>query len=270
MKACTLGELIEQNFSVIFVNALRQEWQSTRSFQCFDEPKKHNLLLFLDGGYITYTAKDGRTLTAHSGDVVYTPIGSEYRANLYEFDTSAAHTIGVNFHLLDAAGEGVILSEDIQVFHVAQPQAVPVLFQRLLHEGTPNDFTRKRILLMEILCALTAPETDRAQPHYIAEAQAYLSEHLENCPSVCELAAHVHVSEVYFRRQFKRYTGKTPLGYRNELRLGRARAYLEYGDISVQEISDSLGYATVSHFIKEFRHRYGCSPLKYRKAVRDS
>ena len=62
--------------------------------------------------------------------------------------------------------------------------------------------------------------------------------------------------------------GLTPLEYRNSLRLSRARAYLEYGDISVLEISDMLGYATVSHFIKAFKNRYGCAPLQYRKLHR--
>lgn len=62
--------------------------------------------------------------------------------------------------------------------------------------------------------------------------------------------------------------GMTPLEYRNALRLGRARSYLEYGDISVQEIADMLGYATVSHFIKAFKSQYGCAPLQYRKLHR--
>ena len=58
--------------------------------------------------------------------------------------------------------------------------------------------------------------------------------------------------------------GATPVEYRNALRIEKARPYLEYGEISVQEISDMLGYSTVSHFIKEFKKHYGCSPLKYR------
>ncbi|MBO5927206.1 MAG: helix-turn-helix transcriptional regulator [Clostridia bacterium] len=58
-----------------------------------------------------------------------------------------------------------------------------------------------------------------------------------------------------------------PSEYRNSLRLSIARDYLVYGVTSVQEISDTLGYSTVSHFIKEFKCQYGCSPLKYRKLI---
>jgi AraC-like DNA-binding protein len=88
---------------------------------------------------------------------------------------------------------------------------------------------------------------------------------VEENPSISKLAKLCNISEVYFRKQFKAHVGVSPLEYRNSLRLSRARSYLEYGEISVQEISDTLGYSTVSHFIKEFKNYYGFSPLKYRK-----
>ena len=74
------------------------------------------------------------------------------------------------------------------------------------------------------------------------------------------------MSEVYLRRKFKERMGISPAKYRNELRFDKAISYLKFGDISVQEISDMLGYATVSHFIKEFKRRFGISPLQYRKS----
>ena len=102
-------------------------------------------------------------------------------------------------------------------------------------------------------------------PTYLSEAVKYMAEHIEENPSISYLASTCNVSEAYFRRSFKKYMGTAPHEYRNELRLNRARTYLEYGDASIQEISDLLGYATVSHFIKEFKRKNGCSPLKYRK-----
>ena len=48
MKVCAIKELVNQNFNVIFVNALQQFWHTTKSFQCFGNPKKQNLFLFLN------------------------------------------------------------------------------------------------------------------------------------------------------------------------------------------------------------------------------
>ena len=99
----------------------------------------------------------------------------------------------------------------------------------------------------------------------VAETIKYLSLRISENPSVADLAKRCGVSEVYLRRKFKESVGISPAKYRNELRLSKAASYLKFGDISIQEISDTLGYSTVSHFIKEFKVRFGKSPLQYRK-----
>ena len=268
MKICSVNDLVNQSFNVIFINALQQFWLATKSFQCFGAPKKQNLFLYLNGCKIAYTDKNGSTVTAESGDVVYTPIGSEYKAQLYDFQSESSHTIGINFFLLDVMGESLILSDDIQVFHASDNRTLQLLFQKALHYDTSRSTLKSRMLLMEIFNSLTTYDTAENAPEHIIKAARYLSEHIQENPSISSLARLSLVSEVYFRKQFKRYMGATPIEYRNSLRLDRARSYLEYGEISVQEISDMLGYSTVSHFIKEFKKHYGCSPLKYRMSNR--
>jgi len=127
MKVCAVKELVNQNFNVIFVNALQQFWHTTKSFQCFGNPKKQNLFLFLNGCKITYTDKNAQTLVANSGDIVYTPIGSEYRAILHDFSSENSHTVGINFLLYDEASEPIILSDKIKIFHLAEPTEVLAL-----------------------------------------------------------------------------------------------------------------------------------------------
>lgn len=267
MKQCALEELVRQNFNVVFVNALQQFWQKTKGFRCVGDPKKQNLLLFLDGCRATYTDKTGRSFVANSGDVVYTPIGSEYEARMSDFESAAAHTVGINFFLTDGVGEEIVLSDGILIFRTGGNMAVPLLFHRTLHYDTTQPHLQSRILLLEILMVLAAP-FEKTIPAYIAKSVEYLSEHIEENPSIAELARQCNISQVYLRKQFQKTMGLSPVEYRNVLRLNRARAYLEYGDISIQEISDMLGYATVSHFIKVFRRKYGISPLQYRKQSR--
>ncbi len=265
MKTYSIDKLVNQNFNVVFVNALQQFWRGTKAFQCIGKPKKHSLFLFLNGCKITYTDKNNKTFVAHSGDVVYTPVGSEYKVQLSDFEDSKSHTIGINFHLLDDSGEAVVLSDNIQIFHNPTSKTLPLLFQRVLHYDTSQSFLKSRITLMEILLSLSSGTTAESTPDYIVKAVRYLSEHIEENPTIARLASLSHISEVYFRKQFKVYMGTSPIEYRKSLRLDRARAYLEYGEISVQEIANMLGYSTVSHFIKEFKLRYGVPPLQYRK-----
>lgn len=268
MEIVTPNGLLEQNFNVVFVNTLKQFWRGTKDFQCIGAPKRQDLFLYLVGCRVTYTDKDGQVFTAGSGDVVYIPTGSEYKAHLSDFQDPDSHTVGINFFLYNQAGQQVALSDSIRVFSGMGSQTLSLLFRQALLSDLNRSYTRSRILLMEILSALADRGEKKPLPGQIAGALEYLSDYLEENPSVAKLAERCNISQVYFRRQFKACMGTTPMEYRNLLRLNRARSYLEYGDISVQEISDTLGYATVSHFIKAFKKQYGCPPLQYRKLHR--
>lgn len=268
MKICTVNELINKNFNVVFVNVLRQFWRNTRYFQCVGAPKKRNLFLFLNGCKITYNDINGKEVTAESGDVVYTPVGSEYRAWLLDFQNTSSHTIGINFSLFDESGEELMLSEDIQVFKGFRYPSLPMLFKKFIGYNINEGMIENRILLMQILSQIAKDSYKATIPDKFVKAITYLDEHIAENPSVSKLAELCDISEVYFRKRFKEYMGQSPVEYRNTLRLERARSYLEFGDISVQEISDMLGYSTVSHFIEKFKQHFGCSPLKYRKICR--
>ena len=47
------------------------------------------------------------------------------------------------------------------------------------------------------------------------------------------------------------------------MRLDRARELLVDGNLTVARISKEVGYASVSHFISEFRGRFGVTPRAY-------
>jgi AraC-like DNA-binding protein len=267
MKVCSVENLLNQNFNLVFVNALQQFWHNTNFFQCIGAPKKVNLFLFVCGCKVLYTDKNNNTYIANSGDIVYTPIGSEYKVELCDFENSDSHTVGINFFLYDEKGEDIILSDGIEIFH-SDDKIVSSMFHQSIYHDIIKQHTKNRILLMEILCALSQDSKRKSATDNVTKALAYLSENIEESPSISKLAEVCNVSEVYLRRQFKNYVGMSPVEYRNTLRLDRAKTYLEYGEISVQEISDALGYSTVSHFIKEFKNKFGISPLKYRQKTK--
>ena len=265
MKICPINELVQKDFNVKFLNALQQFWRNTKSFQCIDEPKKQNLFLFVNGFTITYTDKEGKVYVAHSGDVIYTPLGNEYRVCISDAESENAHTVGINFLLFDDDGQEIVLSDKIEIFRFSGDKLFSVLFAKALTQDVVHRTVRGKILLLEILCSLASLSAPKGIPERIANCLEYLAEHIEENPTISHLARMCKVSEVYFRKQFKESIGMTPVEYRNLLRMKRAQTYLEYGDISIQEISDTLGYATVSHFIKEFKAHNGSSPLRYRK-----
>jgi len=81
------------------------------------------------------------------------------------------------------------------------------------------------------------------------------------------LAALVDLSPSRFRHLFKHETGSSPAQYLKELRLRNAELLLRTTFLSVKEIVKQVGLSSNSHFVSDFRKRYGLTPTVYRKAL---
>ncbi len=72
-----------------------------------------------------------------------------------------------------------------------------------------------------------------------------------------------------FRRDFREYFGTTPNKWLRQRRMEQAIAMLQTGEISVTDLSYSVGYENISYFIREFRKVTGLSPKQYMLAQKD-
>lgn len=74
----------------------------------------------------------------------------------------------------------------------------------------------------------------------------------------------LNVSTTYLSRIVKNTTGRTVKFHISELICSEAKRLLESSDMSVNEISEFLGFSDQSVFGKFFALKYGMSPMKYR------
>jgi transcriptional regulator GlxA family with amidase domain len=100
----------------------------------------------------------------------------------------------------------------------------------------------------------------------IAAALTYIRTHLADPLTVAMLADQVNLSASAFTRTFRDMTGSSPCQFVKETRLDRARELLVEQRRSVAEVSAAVGYTSTSHFIKEFRGRFGTTPRGYADA----
>ncbi|NCB94302.1 MAG: AraC family transcriptional regulator [Clostridia bacterium] len=91
----------------------------------------------------------------------------------------------------------------------------------------------------------------------------------ENCGQISlsmnEISEHINMSATYLGRMFKQVTGSTFTEYLTKYRLDTACGLLRETDMTVNDISDRVGFTNSSYFYIVFKKNVGCTPNQYRK-----
>lgn len=109
---------------------------------------------------------------------------------------------------------------------------------------------------------------DRCIPQReVEEAMLYFREHYHEAINIEGFVEERGYGVRSFYRNFKKYTGLTPLQYLLEVRLANARKLLETTDFQINEIARLAGYDNALYFSRLFHRHTGVSPKEYRNAA---
>lgn len=101
----------------------------------------------------------------------------------------------------------------------------------------------------------------------IDKAVSYFSEHYSEQINIDEYAEKRHVSTSWFIRNFKLYTGFTPMQYILSKRIYNAEILLQNTQYNITEIAQIIGYDNPLYFSRIFKKMKGISPSEYRKSI---
>ena len=114
----------------------------------------------------------------------------------------------------------------------------------------------------EVLPTLSQCDSDpkaalyKKAEEYIARSKSF---------RVPELAKYCGMSESGLFAFFRSYANTTPITVKNKFLIEKAVTLLSSTDLSIEEISDSLGFCSVAYFRKKFKEITGASPSQVRK-----
>ena len=97
-------------------------------------------------------------------------------------------------------------------------------------------------------------------------ALSYIETHYQEKFSLQAMAGKLYVNGSYLLREFKKYTGFTPLAYHNHVRCEKAKEQLINTDECVSDIGEAVGFVSPAHFSHVFKKSEGCTPSEYRSS----
>ena len=167
---------------------------------------------------------------------------------------------------LDGNGQNYVKSQLLGIadeLHQKQPQFNAMAMMKL-----------SSLLIYAMRCnlrdktQLVSSLANTAKHKKVSEVASYIVSHAAEARSLDDLAKRFFISKCYLSRIFKEVTSFTVSEYININRVQKAQKMLLDSDLSITQISDSLGYESITYFEKVFSKFTETSPLKYRKQYR--
>jgi len=103
----------------------------------------------------------------------------------------------------------------------------------------------------------------------ISEIAQYLGKNYEKDISLGYAAEKFSLNSCYLSTKFKEITGFSFIEYLNLTRIKEAKVLLEKTDLNITQISQKVGFNTLSHFGRIFKKHNNTAPSKYRKLKTD-
>jgi len=94
---------------------------------------------------------------------------------------------------------------------------------------------------------------------------AYIHQHYDQDITVKMMARYVVMSENYVSALFRKKTGKNLIGYLHEVRINKAKEYIENTDLPISEIGRLVGFVNDNYFIRIFKRHTKLTPSQYRE-----
>lgn len=116
--------------------------------------------------------------------------------------------------------------------------------------------------LIRIFATEKARKAEKSEP-FISVIE-YMKNNLSSSIKIAELAEAAFMEETYFIKKFKKALGDSPITYLNKLKIYKAMHHLAESELTLSEISHSVGIYDSSYFSKLFKSFCGVTPGEYR------
>ena len=146
------------------------------------------------------------------------------------------------------------------------------IITRIINETTAGEIgytARVKAFAIEFLSLLLKyAEENKVDLHlhqtHITRSKQFIEDHYTKKVTLADIASKSYVNMFYLSHSFKKNTGYSPKDYLISIRIKKAQELLQNTDLTIKEISKTVGYDNLQHFSNTFKKRVGVSPRSFR------
>ena len=257
-------------FDFEIISVIKQYWDDINGWTEFMHTPRNSsaLLMVITDITVRYTDNSGDTFTAKNGDIVYCPFGGQYKFELISPPDSdyfgKVKTLCVNFNMVRPDKKIITLSrKPIKVVDFKSAQLENDFFDISKYALKPMIRKYKLCKIMKTIIDIYSNNSGNFS--LLRQAVKYIEEHYAENFKISFMAEKFNMSESYFRKLFRDFTGLSPVEYRNGLRVEHAKELLSRNAVSVSEVARAVGIEDQFYFSRIFKEQEGVSPLHYKK-----
>ena len=269
MKTIPFQELYNSEFFISEALAKGQNWYTRNNFySCMGKPKPSHTLLWFKNCRAKITDSNGEVLIAEKNQVAFMSKGIEYTVEFFDTAPNQDDSIVFHFQLKNMDNEEITptLSPQICIKNVDTTIAYFI-------ELAAEEFNKNIVcipIITSVIYQMLGLACQRQRKRVVNHKFKYISEGIEliennSNKTLNEIAQICGVSEGYFRKLFREYSGENPIEFRQKHRIEKAKQLLLLDTHSVGEIAEELHFSDIYHFSKTFKKFIGISPQKYIK-----
>ncbi len=211
-------------------------------------------------GRAHFVSEGGEEMIAEAGDIFYLPLGLRYHS-YWTTDRECVEWESYAFlYFPDRSGK-------LYAMQKVAGNATACLHLDALAADlrvSPTSVAHLYAILGEVLPSMREVDPDPRRDLY-SKARSYIHAHPDL--RVPELARHCGMSESGLYAFFKSYANTTPITEKNRILAGRAITLLGTTDLSVEMISERVGFQSVAYFRRIIKAEYGKTPTELRREM---
>jgi len=268
MRLISFEKLYSTEFFISEPLVKPQYWRARGDvYNALGKPKISHTLLWLKNCSANITDSKGNVIRAEQNQLAYMAKGIEYKVDFQNTNENKEDTVVIHFQMTDKNGEDIApaLSPIICMKSVDANYAMAM-------DMLAKEFQKNIICIPEInsviysilaeICKKQKRRTTKRKYACIMSGIELLEQNSDL--DISEIAKICGVSNCYFRKLFREYSGESPICFRQKHRIERAKHLLLSDEqYTIGEISRELNFADIYHFSKTFKKFCGVSPREF-------